>query len=425
VTSGAAARRPGRRSVVIGAGIIGLSVAWFLQEQGFDVTIFDRRGVAAGASAGNMGWITPAMVAPLPEPAVLRYALRSVLERDSPLRIPPTALPRELRFLAAFAAHCTQRQWLAGAASFAGISAQAQDAYDQLGKAGVSATVHEAPLFLAFEHPDQAAPVRHELEVLTQHGLRYRISELSESELRSAQPMLSDRARYGMRLDGQRYLQPLEYVQSLATSVQARGGLIKAGAAVTGVSSSPGGGIRIEFSATEGTADTFDVAVLANGAWLSKLGRPMGVRIPVTAGRGYSFSLRTNQPVRSPLYLPAQRVACTPTANGMRLRLGGTMEFRPPDAPLDERRIRAIVRSVRDYLPGVDWSTMADSWVGARPVTADGLPLIGATRQPGLFVAGGHGMWGVTLGPTTGRLLAELIATGRQPEALSHFDPCR
>jgi D-amino-acid dehydrogenase len=425
VTDGAAPRRPGRRSAVIGAGIVGLSVAWFLQEQGFDVTIFDRRGVAAGASAGNMGWITPAMVAPLPEPAVLRYALRSLLERDSPLRIPPTALPRALRFLAAFATHCTQRQWLAGAASFTEIGAQAQDAYDQLAKAGVTATVSEAPLFLAFEHSEQAAPVRHELEVLTDHGLHYRVSELDENELRRAQPILSDRARYGMRLDGQRYLQPLEYVQSLAASVRARGGSIKADAAVTGVSSTPGGGIGLEFSGPEGTAAAFDVAVLASGAWLGQLGRPMGVRVPVTAGRGYSFSVRTDEPVRSPLYLPAQRVAGTPTADGLRLRLGGTMEFRPPDAPLDKRRIQAIVRSVRDYLSGADWSTMADSWVGARPVTADGLPLIGATRLPGLFVAGGHGMWGVTLGPATGRLLAELIATGRQPEALSHFDPCR
>jgi hypothetical protein len=79
----------------------------------------------------------------------------------------------------------------------------------------------------------------------------------------------------------------------------------------------------------------------------------------------------------------------------------------------------------RDYLDGADWRTLSGSWVGPRPVTADGLPLIGATRRPGLFVAGGHGMWGMTLGPATGRLLADLIATGRRPAALESFDPCR
>jgi D-amino-acid dehydrogenase len=101
------------------------------------------------------------------------------------------------------------------------------------------------------------------------------------------------------------------------------------------------------------------------------------------------------------------------------------MEFRPPDDPLDRRRIGAIVRSARAYLPGVDWSALAGAWVGPRPVTADGLPIIGATRDDGLFVAGGHGMWGMTLGPATGRLLARRIATGRPEAPLAPFDPLR
>jgi D-amino-acid dehydrogenase len=116
-------------------------------------------------------------------------------------------------------------------------------------------------------------------------------------------------------------------------------------------------------------------------------------------------------------------VACTPAPGGM--RVAGTMEFRGADDPLDRRRILAIARSAKEYLPGADWSARSGEWVGPRPVTADGLPVIGGTKLAGVFVAGGHGMWGMTLGPATGQLLARFIATGRRPDALAPFDPGR
>jgi D-amino-acid dehydrogenase len=101
------------------------------------------------------------------------------------------------------------------------------------------------------------------------------------------------------------------------------------------------------------------------------------------------------------------------------------MEFRSPDAPIVASRVDALVRSVKPLLRGVDWNAVSDVWVGPRPVTADGLPLVGATNVPGVFVAGGHGMWGITLGPITGKLLAEQIVTGVAPDALSAFAPLR
>jgi D-amino-acid dehydrogenase len=101
------------------------------------------------------------------------------------------------------------------------------------------------------------------------------------------------------------------------------------------------------------------------------------------------------------------------------------MEFRRPEAALDPRRIRAIVESARPLLKGADLDHRRDEWVGSRPCTIDGLPLIGASRNPKVFVAGGHGMWGITLGPVTGRLLAEQMVTGRAPEQLAPFDPLR
>ena len=113
-----------------------------------------------------------------------------------------------------------------------------------------------------------------------------------------------------------------------------------------------------------------------------------------------------------PLYFPADRIACTPL--GDRLRVVGVMEFDRPDARLRQRRIASIARAAAKYLPDYDFERRSEEWVGPRPCTADGLPLIGPTRDPRVWVAGGHGMWGVTLGPCTGRALAQMM-TGATP----------
>jgi D-amino-acid dehydrogenase len=141
------------------------------------------------------------------------------------------------------------------------------------------------------------------------------------------------------------------------------------------------------------------------------------------AGRGYSFTVPIEHLPAGPVYLRAQRVACTPV--GGRLCMAGMMEFRRPNAPLDPRRIQAISEAARPMLRGVDMEARADEWVGPRPCTPDGLPLIGSTRSPRVYAAGGHGMWGITLGPVTRQLLAEAIVTGRRPPALAPFDPLR
>ncbi len=101
------------------------------------------------------------------------------------------------------------------------------------------------------------------------------------------------------------------------------------------------------------------------------------------------------------------------------------MEFRPADAPMDPRRIQALVAAGNSLLAGADLNQREDEWVGARPVTPDGLPIIGRTKAPGVFAAGGHGMWGILLGPITGKLLAQQIVTGRMPSELADVDPLR
>src|SRR5262249_43079887 len=145
----------------------------------------------------------------------------------------------------------------------------------------------------------------------------------------------------------------------------------------------------------------YDAVVLATGAWLGRLASRYGVRTAIQAGRGYSFSVPVKQMPAGPVYLPAARLACTPPPGR---RLGS----RPAGAGLDRGRVARIADGLPALLDGADPGARQDEWVGARPCTPDGLPVIGRTRSDRVFVAGGHGMWGVTLGPVTGRLLAGL-----------------
>ena len=181
--------------------------------------------------------------------------------------------------------------------------------------------------------------------------------------------------------------------------------------------------MRYAWCAGPASKTRHDAVVVATGAALGALTASFGVRQPVQAGRGYSFSVAAERMPAGPLYFPRQRVACTPL--GGRLRVAGMMEFRRPGDALDPRRIAAVVDAVRPFLAGVDLDDRRDEWVGSRPCTPDGLPLVGSTAAPRVFVAGGHGMWGIALGPITGQLMAQTVIKGEAPPELAPFDPLR
>ncbi|MEV7009514.1 FAD-dependent oxidoreductase [Streptosporangium sp. NPDC051022] len=409
-----------RTAVVIGAGVVGLSTAWFLQERGVEVTVVDRDGVAAGASWGNAGWLSPGLAIPLNEPGILRYGLRSLLDPRAPLHVPATPDVGLWSFLTRFAVNCTWKSWSRAVQANLSFNEECLEAFDVLTSNGVEAPTIEAPITAAFENVKQATALLHELKRIDQSGLEIDYTALDGDALRAGTPQLSTQVKAGVRLDGQRYVDPGEFTRSLAASVTARGATIRSGFRVTEVREDSGS-LRVISGA--GDSVRADAVVLATGAWLNTLGAAWGVRVPVRAGRGYSFTVPTDRPVPGPVYLPAVRVACTPYQG--KLRVAGTMEFRDADAPLAQARVDAIIASARPLLTGVSWEERTDTWVGPRPVTPDGRPLVGATNAPGRFVAGGHGMWGFTHGPVTGRMLAEQITTGKQPAALRDFTPTR
>lgn len=417
-----------QRIVVVGAGIVGLSTAWHLQRGGAEVTVVERRDVAAGSSWGNAGWLAPALTLPLPEPAILATGIRALLSPKSPVYVPPRADPRLLGFLAGFARHCTDRRWRRALQVFIAANAHALDAYDELTEAtgeAVDERISRATPFLAaFANETDREALLEEFRRVNEDGGRTDYSLLDDAAVHELEPALGPGARCGISIEGQRFINPGRFVHALADAVKAAGGEIVTGREVAEIEGRDGTRPRVRF--TDGDPIEADAVVVANGAWLGRLARRHGVRRLVQAGRGYSFTVQPDSPPRNPIYLPTQRVACTPLGGPSDgLRVAGMMEFRDPDDRLDPRRIDAIVEAAGQMFTGVDFAARRDEWVGSRPCTTDGLPLVGRTRTQGVYVAGGHGMWGIALGPLTGRLLAGQILRGETGDVLRSFDPLR
>jgi D-amino-acid dehydrogenase len=401
---------------IVGAGMVGLATAWYLQERGVRVTVLDRTGVAAGSSWGNAGWLTPGLATPLPEPAVLKYGIRAVVSPHSPVYVPVSTNRRLLSFLVRFARNSTMERWREAMKALVPINSLALESFDQLHEGGVKEpTVLATSFMAAYRTPAERETLLEEIQHIRASGQPLEYDVLSGDEARAVEPSLSPAIGAAIRLRDQRYITPSAYLEALAEAIRDRGARIVSGVQVSS--------IKDRGSAVAVAGEEYDAVVIASGAWLNELARPFGVSMPVQAGRGYSFTVPIDPVPRGPVYFPAQRVACTPA--GDRLRVAGMMEFRPADAGLDTRRIEAIVNAARPLLRGAELGSRRDEWVGARPCTPDGLPLVGPTKSERVYVAGGHGMWGITLGPATGRLLAERMVTGRLPEQLRPFDPLR
>ncbi|WP_425862887.1 NAD(P)/FAD-dependent oxidoreductase [Arthrobacter sp. TWP1-1] len=409
--------------VVVGAGIIGLSTAWYLQEHGIKVTVVDRGEVASGSSWGNAGWLTPALTLPLSEPAVLRYGLKAMIDPASPLYIPLSADPTLLKFLLGFARNCTPAKWRSAMGVFAELGRTGIDAFDEIaaGTPAVAELTHSADPFLAgFASMEDREALVKEFHVIRETGGHVDFNLITGDQIRELEPALGAGVAAGIEIRNQRFINPPAFMHSLADTVVARGATLLSAFTVFDVRDT---GTGVDVIGSEGRLLKADAVVLATGAWLGTLARKFGVRRVVQAGRGYSFTVVPEAMPTRPIYFPAQRVACTPL--GDRLRVAGMMEFRNADAPLDPRRIQAIVEAASPMFTGISWEDRAEEWVGSRPCTTDGFPLVGATASPRVHVAGGHGMWGIALGPLTGKMVAAGMTGQAAPATMRHFNPLR
>ena len=407
--------------IVVGGGIAGLCAAYYLRRAGASVTVLEARRVGSGASWGNAGWVTPAQAGPLPEPGLVGYGLRSLFEPQAPLYFEPRQLLRMLPWLLGFARRCNETDHAKGRLALGTLAGGCFELLDAMASDGVDVEPQRAPLLVAAKDPRLAQTFLSRLRPLSRLGFAVPPEILGQEEIRALEPSLTGAVRAGCLIEQHRVVEPPRLLAGLARRLAELHVDIQEGTEVHDVELQSARLVSLQTSAGRYRCDQ---VVLAPGAWLGPLARLLGVRLPVQAGKGYSFAVRPHRMPRYPLLLLEPHVGCSPF--GDRLRIAGTMEFSGLDTRADSRRVRSIADGARTMIEGWESLDRDSVWCGLRPIAPDGLPVIDRHPRIGnVFFAGGYSMLGMTLAAPAAEKLAAFILTGRRPPELEPFRASR
>ncbi|MBS1883470.1 MAG: FAD-dependent oxidoreductase [Actinobacteria bacterium] len=393
---------------VVGAGIVGLSCAHFLAQAGIDVVVIERGEVGSGSSFGNTGLVAPSHSVPLAAPGVVRKGLGWMLRPDSPFYIRPR-LDRDLAaWLLRFARSARRGPMLAAIPALRDLCNRSHDLYLRIvEEAGdPELTIARSGVLNVYGSEGSFRAGRAEAELLAGYGLRS--EAVSGEELSTIEPFVRAGAAGGIIWGDDGFIDPALFVGGWRRRLEDAGVRFATSLELMELREEDRGDVRMTTTAGELKAR---VVVAAAGAWTSRLLRSAGTRLRVQPAKGYSLTakLGTARGPRRGLLLADAKVAVAPMRSG--LRIAGTMEMSGLDPGIDLRRVEAVRRSALAYLDiEPDELERARTWRGFRAVSADGLPVIGRLpRTPSVLVATGHGHIGVTLGPATGEMIAQIV----------------
>lgn len=405
--------------IVIGAGICGLSAALWLRRAGHEVTLIDRDGPGAGASFGNAGLLAQWAVVPVNTPGLVRTAAKYLFDTDAPLFLQWRHLPRLAPWLAQFVANANPRDAKRMTQGLVPILCDSVDQHGALAR-GTAAESFLASSSLAYVYDTRRDFDADGFGWAARRAAGYHPELIEGPAIRDFEPMLGPAAGcLAVLKDHGHILDPGGYMQALAQTLKDEGGrFVKA--EVRDFSMDGG---RITAVETDRESLTCSHAVLTAGIWSKTLARKLCLRVPLEAERGYHLHFRSpSRQLRQPLMLARGKVAVTPMATG--LRCAGTVELGGLDPQPSRAPLRLIHREMKRMFPDFSFER-AEEWVGFRPSTPDSLPLIGEIGRTGVFAGFGHQHIGLTAGPKTGRLIADLIS-GRTPNIdLAPYDANR
>lgn len=413
-----------KKVAVIGAGMVGVATASYLQRAGHDVFIVDPNPPGQGASFGNAGCLNPSSVVPIAGPDTFKRVPGYLLDPLGPLAIRWSYLPKLAPWLIRYALAGTPARIENQARALKSLIWPAFDALMPLVRdAGAEALIRRTGILIVYRSEQSWQSDARAWDIRRRNGVEWQ--ELNSDELRQFDPSLARDLTRGKFVPGNGHtLDPGGLVAALATAFQAEGGkLVRAEAKGFTLD-----GARLRAIRTPEGELSADAAVVAAGAYSKPLAASLGDDVPLETERGYHLMVRNAEVMpRVPTTDAQFSFVATPMAAG--LRLAGTVELAGLDAKPNWRRSRMLLDRATNLIPGLSKTIPEDRismWMGHRPSLPDSLPVLGpSTRSPDVFYAFGHQHIGMTAAPYTGKVIAELVSGRPAPIDLSPFRPDR
>ncbi|NNU80314.1 D-amino acid dehydrogenase [Halovulum dunhuangense] len=403
--------------VVMGAGVIGVTTAWYLAKAGADVVVLDRQaGPGMETSYANAGELSYGMTSPWAAPGVPMKALKWLFMKRRPLFIWPLISPTMWAWGAQMLANCNPSAYEVNKGRMVRISNYSRDCLpDLVADTGVSFDMREQGTLQLFRTEKQMKASKADQEILKRYGSPFEV--LDRDGCIAAEPALArvrDKFVGGLRLTADRTGDCRLFTMALAEKARALGVSFHYGQTIERIVAEAGRVIGVDTD-KEGRV-TGDAYVCALGSYAPRVLKPVGINLPVYPVKGYSVTLPVVDDAMAPqstIMDETHKVAITRL--GDRIRVAGTAEIAGYSGRLGPHATDTVRHVVRDLFPLGGDMERAEGWTGLRPMTPDGTPVLGPTRLRNLWLNTGHGTLGWTMAAGSGRLVADLVL-GRAPQ---------
>ena len=403
---------------IIGGGIVGLTTAYFLRLQGFEVTVFDKDDFKHNCSTNNAGLLVPSHYIPLAAPGVIRQGIAWSLSPGSPFSL--SYSKGMLRWAYHFTRSATRHHTETSYELLYELNRQSLLLFEKMASYLGFYFMHSGLTMYFKNRKSQDAELQH-VKYAQKLGISYTL--YAGTDIKKHEPEMVTDAYSALHYSSDASIDPEDFLIKIKTWLVDNGVVLRGMEEVKDINTAFG---HISGICTKRGDCIADEYVIAGGISSVELFRKLGIYIPLQPGKGYSFDLPAALPVKHPAILVDGRVAISMLPG--KTRISGTMQIGSGDNKINRNKINGIVKTVNNYFPEnkIDTPRDEDVWVGHRPCSADGLPYVGrSSKFSNLLIATGHAMMGVSMSAITGKLLSELVSDNETSVALDKLYPER